>query len=101
MQTIIAQAQPYGTTIVTAVIGVFVAVLLSGVGVIKAKAVTIWIVNLTRPNANYYIGSPLRPQTVYNDLDTEGKLQQALNYATEQLAYKGIKITPVEIRAVI
>ncbi|MDF2651812.1 MAG: hypothetical protein K0Q73_7617, partial [Paenibacillus sp.] len=40
-------------------------------------------------------------ETVYKSSESQIKLAQALEYATQQLGRKGIKVTPAEIRAAI
>ncbi|WP_342436699.1 phage holin, LLH family [Paenibacillus sp. FSL L8-0436] len=40
-------------------------------------------------------------ETVYKSAEGQAKLEQALDYATEQLSRNGIEVTPAEIRAAI
>lgn len=105
MQPIIEAAQPYITTIVTAIVGALAAVLLAAVGVIKAKAVTYLDSKLdaTQRELLHKVASEAfaYAETVYKSAESQAKLEQALDYATEQLDRKGIKVTPAEIRAAI
>lgn len=105
MQPIIEAAQPYVTTIVTAVVGALAAVLLAAVGVIKSKAVTYLDskLDVTQRELLHKIAAEAfaYAETVYKSEENQVKLAQALEYATQQLGRKGIKVTPAEIRAAI
>ena len=105
MQTIVEAVQPYVTTVVTALVGALVAVLLSAVAVIKTKAVTYLDSKLdaTQRELLHKVASEAYAyaETVYKSAESQAKLGQALEYATQHLGHKGIKVTPAEIRAAI
>ncbi|MEK3673518.1 phage holin, LLH family [Paenibacillus sp. FSL R10-2771] len=105
MQPIVEIAQPYVTTVVTALVGALVAVLLSAVGVVKAKAVTYLDSKLDakqRELLHRVAGEAYAyAATVFKSEESQIKLAQALEYATQQLGRKGINVTPMEIRAAI
>lgn len=105
MQPIVEAAQPYITTIVTAVVGALAAVLLAAVGVIKARAVTYLDSKLdaTQRELLHKVAGEAYAyaETVYKSAESQIKLSQALEYATQQLGSRGIKVTPTEIRAAI
>lgn len=105
MQPIVEAAQPYVTTIVTAVVGALAAVLLAAVGVIRAKTVTYLDSKLdaTQRELLHKVAGEAYAyaQTVYKSEESQVKLAQALEYATQQLGRRGINVTPAEIRAAI
>lgn len=105
MQPIVEAAQPYATLIVKAVIGALAAVLLTAVGVIRAKAVTYLDSKLDttqRELLHKVAGEAFAyAETVYWSEASQVKLAQAMEYAAKQLGRRGVQITPDEIRAAI
>lgn len=105
MQPIVEAAQPYVTAIVTAIVGALAAVLLAAVGVVKAKAVTYLDSKLeaTQRELLHKVAGEAYAyaETVYKSKESQVKLAQALDYATQQLGRRGINVTPAEIRAAI
>lgn len=93
MQPIVDAAQPYVTTIVTAIVGALAAVLLSAVGTVKAKAVSYFESKLdaTQRELLHKVASEAYAyaETVYKSAEGQAKLEQALDYATVQLSRKG------------
>ncbi|MEK5036346.1 phage holin [Paenibacillus sp. FSL R7-0302] len=105
MQPIVEAAQPYVTTIVTAVVGALAAVLLAAVGAVRAKAIAYFDSNTDakqRDLLHKVAGEAYAyAATVFKSEENQVKLAQALEYATQQLGRRGIKVTPAEIRAAI
>lgn len=105
MQPIVEAAQPYVTTIVTAIVGALAAVLLAAVGVIREKAVTYLDSKLDatqRELLHKVAGEAFAyAETVYKGAENQVKLAQAMEYAAQQLGRRGVQITPDEIRAAI
>lgn len=105
MQPIVEAAQPYITLIVKAVIGALAAVLLTAVGVIRSKVVNYLDSKLDatqRELLHKVAGEAFAyAETVYKDKENQVKLVQAMEYATQQLGRRGIRVTPDEIRAAI
>lgn len=105
MQTIIDSAQPYITAIVLAVVGLLAAVALRTIALLQAKGIA-WLdgkLNVQQRELLHKIASEgfAYAQTVYKELGGEEKLQQALAYASDQLAARGIEAAPEEIRAAV
>lgn len=105
MQPIIEAAQPYITTIVTAVVGALAAVLLAAVGAVRVKAIAYFDSKLdtTQRELLHKVAGEAYAYaaTVFKSEESQVKLAQALEYATQQLGHRGIRVTPEEIRAAI
>ena len=105
MQPIVEAAQPYVTTIVTAVVGALAAVLLAAVGAVRAKAIAYFDSKLdtTQRELLHKVAGEAYAyaETVFKGEESQIKLAQALDYATRQLGRRGIRITPEEIRGAI
>ncbi|NJJ41556.1 phage holin, LLH family [Paenibacillus apii] len=105
MQPIVEAAQPYVTTIVTAVVGALAAALIAAVGVIKVKVTNYLDAKLSAAQKEVLhkvAGEAYAyAQTVYKSAEGRAKLEQALGYASDQLAKRGIVVAPEEIRAAI
>lgn len=105
MQPIVEAAQPYITTVVTAIVGALAAVLLAAVGAVKSKAVSYFESKLdaTQRELLHKVADEgyAYAETVYRSEESQIKLAQALEYATQHLGRRGIKVTPAEIRAAI
>lgn len=105
MQPIVEAAQPYVTTIVTAVVGALAAVLLAAVGAVRAKAIAYFDSKLdaTQRELLHKVAGEAYAYaaTVFKSEESQIKLAQALEYATQQLGRRGIKVTSAEMRAAI
>ncbi|MFF2910025.1 phage holin, LLH family [Paenibacillus sp. NPDC057934] len=105
MQSIIDGVQPYVTNIVLAVVGVLATVILRTVALLQQKANS-WFdarLSVSQRELLHKVAAEAfaYAETVYKDKQNQVKLAQALEYATQQLGCRGIKIKPIEIRAAI
>jgi len=102
---IIEHAQPYLTTIVTALIGLLATLIITGIRSLKLKLDT-WLdtrVSVGQRELLHQIAKEAfaHAETIYKYSDGEQKLHQALTYATERLGKIGIHMTTNEIKAAI
>ena len=105
MQTIIEQAQPYITAIVSAIIGVLVTVILRSIALLRIKADS-WFdarLSVQQRDLLHKIATEgfAYAQTVFRDMEGEAKLSQALEYTAVELDKRGITIAPEAIRAAV
>lgn len=82
MQPVIEQVQPYVTTIVLAIVGLLVAVILGAVNVVKSKAEAYFDAKLTatqRETLHKIAGEAYAyAETAFKDAGGPGKLTEAL-----------------------
>lgn len=105
MQPIIEQVQPYVATIVLAIVGLLVTVILGAVNVVKAKAGAHFDAKLTatqRETLHKIAGEAYAyAETAFKDTGGSAKLAEALQYASSQLINRGINVSELEVRAAI
>lgn len=105
MQTIIETVQPYVSTIVTAVVGVLVTIILAGLNTLKVKA-NAWLDARTtaaqREVIHKVAGEAFAlAQTTFKDAGGVRKMQEALQYASLRLTEQGIVVSATELQATI
>jgi hypothetical protein len=102
---IIQSAQPYVTTVVTALIGLLATWALIGINALKAKANVLYEARTTAAQREqlHRIASEAfaYAETVFRDYGGEQKLAEAKGYLLQRLNALGITLTDAEIRAVI
>lgn len=105
MQPIIEQVQPYVSTIVLAVVGLLVTVILGMINTVKAKAEAYFDAKLSaeqRGLLHRIAGEAYAyAETAFRDGGGEMKLEEALHYASDHLQKRGINVTKVELQAAI
>lgn len=104
-ETLIEAAQPYVTTIVTAIVGLLAALILSTVNQLKAKA-NEWIdarTNAAQRETIHKIAAEAfsLAQTAFKESDGQKKLKEAMQYASDQLSEKGIPVSALQLQAAI
>lgn len=105
MDTLVEAAQPYVVTIITSVLGVVTTFVLIGVRSLQAKGEKLIEARTTatqREQLHKIAAEAFAfAQTLYKDYKGPEKLDQAISYASRQLADKRIDMSPEEIRAAI